>query len=231
MTIETQAYSPVSLDPLKVIDGYLTGSDWRKRENSNVTFSVGGLILHEAGAMSSQYWLHKIYNEDIANAHQNCDIHLHDISGLMPYCCGHNIRDLLEQGLGGVKFKINSNPANHLNSAMQQIVNYLGILQNEWAGAQAFNSFDTYLAPFIRKDHMTYNEIKQCMQTFLWGICTPSRWGCFTLDTKIQVDNQEYKFELEDGTILKYMGYDKVKTSNRGIVLAKDLKNDDDIEI
>jgi ribonucleoside-triphosphate reductase len=138
--------------------------------------------------MSSQYWLHKIYDEDISNAHHSCDIHLHDLSGIMPYCCGHNIRDLLEQGLGGVKFKVYSNPANHLNSAMQQIVNYLGILQNEWAGAQAFNSFDTYLSAFIKKDKMSYGEVKQCMQTFLWGINTPSRWGCQAPFSNVTLD-------------------------------------------
>jgi ribonucleoside-triphosphate reductase len=159
-----------------------------RTENSNVTFSIGGLILHESGAVSANFWLHKIYDEDIAAAHQGCDIHIHDLSGIMPYCAGWNIRDLLEQGLGGVKFKVNSKPANHLNSAMQQIVNYLGILQNEWAGAQAFNSFDSYLAPFIKKDGLTEEEVKQCMQTFLWGINTPSRWGCQAPFSNVTLD-------------------------------------------
>jgi ribonucleoside-triphosphate reductase len=187
MTVRTD-FQPISIDPIKLVDSYLDGTDWRRKENSSATFSIGGLILHEAGAISANYWLHKIYNEEVSNAHQSCDIHIHDLSGIMPYCCGHNIRDLLEEGLGGVKYKINSNPPNHLNSAMQQIVNYLGILQNEWAGAQAFNSFDTYLSPFIRKDEMNDKEIKQCMQTFLWGINTPSRWGTMPPFSNVTLD-------------------------------------------
>ena len=187
MTPKTD-FQPVSVDPIALVDSYLKNSDWRTKENSNVIFSIGGLILHQSGNISANYWLHKIYGEEIAHAHKECDIHIHDLAGIMPYCAGWNIQDLLEQGLGGVKFKVNSAPANHLNSAMQQVVNYLGILQNEWAGAQAFNSFDTYLAPFIKKDNMTEKEVRQCMQTFLWGINTPSRWGSQSPFSNVTLD-------------------------------------------
>ena len=187
MTVRHE-FQPVSIDPIAVIDNYLEDKDWRVRENSNVTFGIGGLILHEAGAIGSSYWLHKIYSEEISNAHKNCDIHLHDLGNLYPYCAGWNIRDLLEQGLGGVRYKVQSGPAKHLTSAVQQIVNFLGILQNEWAGAQAFNSFDTYLAPFIRKDNLSDADIKQAFQFFLFGINTPSRWGCQSPFSNITLD-------------------------------------------
>ena len=184
----------MSIDPIAVIDNYLDDKDWRVRENSNVTYGIGGLILHEAGAVGSNYWLRKVYSQDVANAHKSCDIHLHDLGNLYPYCAGWNIRDLLEWGLGGVKYKVTSGPAKHLTSAIQQVVNFLGCMQNEWAGAQAFNSFDTYMCPFIRVDNLTDDEIRQSFQFLLFGINTPSRWGCqapfsnLTLDLVIPKD-------------------------------------------
>ena len=157
------------------IDGYLDANDWRVQENSNVGFSIGGLMLHSSGTLSANYWLNEVYPEDIREAHKSARMHIHDLSMLAPYCAGWSIKQLILEGLGGVPDKITSAPAKHLNTLMQQIVNFLGITQNEWVGAQALSSFDTFIAPFVKKDNMTDNEIKQCMQTFVFGINTPSR--------------------------------------------------------
>lgn len=160
-----------------VVDDYLQINDWRVKENSTVTYSVGGLILSNSGAITANYWLSEIYDDEIANAHRNCDIHLHDLSMLTGYCAGWSLKQLIKEGLGGIKGKITSSPASHLSTLCNQMVNFLGIMQNEWAGAQAFSSFDTYLAPFVKVDNLTYKEVKQCIQSFVYGVNTPSRWG------------------------------------------------------
>jgi len=170
-------FAPVTIDPVALTDSYIDQQTWRVKENSTSSYSIGSLILHQAGSVSAQYWLNRVYSTDIKNAHQSCDFHIHDLQLVAAYCAGWSIATILEEGLGGVKGKVNSGPAKHLNTAVQQIVNFLGILQNEWNGAQALNGFDTYLAPFIRKDNMTYDEIKQCLQFFCFSINTPSRWG------------------------------------------------------
>ena len=165
------------LDYKEIVDNYLKINDWRVKENSTVTYSVGGLILSNSGAITANYWLSEIYDEEIAKAHKNADIHLHDLSMLTGYCAGWSIRQLIEEGLGGVPGKITSAPAKHLASLCNQMVNFLGIMQNEWAGAQAFSSFDTYLAPFVKVDNLSYREVKKAIQSFIFGVNTPSRWG------------------------------------------------------
>ncbi len=176
------------LDYKKVVDDYLGVNDWRVKESSTVTYSIGGLILAEAGAVTANYWLSEVYDEEIANAHRNCDIHLHDLSMLSGYCAGWSLKQLIKEGLGGVEGKICSSPANHLSTLCNQMVNFLGIMQNEWAGAQAFSSFDTYLAPFVKVDNLSYKEVKQCIQSFIYGVNTPSRWGTQAPFTNITLD-------------------------------------------
>lgn len=185
------------LDYSKVVDSYLNVEDWRVKENSTVTYSIGGLILHNSGAVSANYWLSEIYDEEIAHAHKTGDFHLHDLSMLTGYCAGWSLRELLMDGLGGVNGKITSAPAKHLSTLCNQMVNFLGIMQNEFAGAQAFSSFDTYLAPFVKVDEMGYKEVKQCIQSFVYGVNTPSRWGTqapfsnITLDWTVPKDLSE----------------------------------------
>lgn len=176
------------LDYKKTVDNYLKVNDWRVKENSTVTYSVGGLILSNSGAITANYWLSEVYDQDIANAHRNADIHIHDLSMLTGYCAGWSLKQLITEGLGGVPGKITSSPANHLSTLCNQMVNFLGIMQNEWAGAQAFSSFDTYLAPFVKKDNLSYKEVKQCIQSFVYGVNTPSRWGTQAPFTNITLD-------------------------------------------
>jgi ribonucleoside-triphosphate reductase (formate) len=176
------------LDIQNTMDGYLSQSDWRVRENSNVNYSLGGLILHNSGAVTANYWLNSIYTQDIAQAHRNGAIHLHDLSMFSGYCAGWSLKQLLELGLGGVPNKISSRPPCHLSTLVAQMVNFLGVLQNEWAGAQAFSSFDTYLAPFVRHDKLSYREVKQNIQSFIFGVNTPSRWGSQAPFTNITLD-------------------------------------------
>jgi ribonucleoside-triphosphate reductase (formate) len=178
----------VLLDIVNTMDGYLKQQDWRVHENSNVNYSLGGLILHNSGAITANYWLENIYPREISDAHRNGEIHLHDLSMFSGYCAGWSLRQLIAEGLGGVKNKISSRPAKHLSTLIQQMVNFLGILQNEWAGAQAFSSFDTYLAPFIRIDNLSYDEVKQNIQSFIFGVNTPSRWGSQAPFTNITLD-------------------------------------------
>ena len=180
--------SGTELDYKKVVDNYLGVSDWRVKENSTVTYSVGGLILSNSGAVTANYWLSEIYDKEIADAHRNADIHIHDLSMLTGYCAGWSLKQLIQEGLGGVVGKITSAPASHLSTLCNQMVNFLGIMQNEWAGAQAFSSFDTYLAPFVKADHLTYKEVKQCIQSFIYGVNTPSRWGTQAPFTNITLD-------------------------------------------
>ncbi len=177
-----------SLDFKKVVDSYLRVADWRVKENSTVTYSVGGLILSNSGAVTANYWLSEVYDKEIADAHRNADIHIHDLSMLTGYCAGWSLKQLIQQGLGGVPGKITSAPAKHLMTLCNQMVNFLGIMQNEWAGAQAFSSFDTYLAPFVRVDNLSYKEVKQCIQSFIFGVNTPSRWGTQSPFTNITLD-------------------------------------------
>ena len=176
------------VDYKEIIDNYLNINDWRVKENSTVTYSVGGLILSNSGAVTANYWLSEIYDDEIGNAHRNADIHIHDLSMLTGYCAGWSLKQLIQEGLGGVPGKITSSPASHLSTLCNQMVNFLGIMQNEWAGAQAFSSFDTYLAPFVKVDNLTYKEVKQCIQSFIYGVNTPSRWGTQSPFTNITLD-------------------------------------------
>jgi len=176
------------LDINTTMDGYLLQSDWRVNENANVNFSLGGLILHNSGTITANYWLKNIYTEEIAEAHRNADFHIHDLSMFSGYCAGWSLRQLISEGLGGVPDKITSKPSKHLSTLIQQIVNFLGIMQNEWAGAQALSSFDTYLAPFVKNDNLSDKEVKQCIQSFIFGVNTPSRWGSQAPFTNITLD-------------------------------------------
>ena len=171
-----------------LVDNYLRVADWRVKENSTVTYSVGGLILSNSGAITANYWLSEIYDKEIADAHRSAAIHLHDLSMLTGYCAGWSLKQLIQEGLGGVPGKITSKPASHLSTLCNQMVNFLGIMQNEWAGAQAFSSFDTYLAPFVKADNLSYKEVKQCIQSFIFGVNTPSRWGTQAPFSNITLD-------------------------------------------
>ena len=182
------------LDYKEIVDSYVKVEDWRVKENSTVTYSVGGLILSNSGAVTANYWLSEIYDDEVAHAHRNADIHIHDLSMLTGYCAGWSLKQLITEGLGGIEGKITSAPAKHLSVLCNQMVNFLGIMQNEWAGAQAFSSFDTYLAPFVRTDKLSYNEVKHCIESFVFGVNTPSRWGTqapfsnITLDWTVPAD-------------------------------------------
>jgi ribonucleoside-triphosphate reductase len=176
------------LDIESTMEGYLKQSDWRVNENANVNYSLGGLILHNSGTITANYWLKNIYPPEIAGAHRDADFHIHDLSMFSGYCAGWSLRQLIAEGLGGVPDKITSKPAKHLSTLMQQAVNFLGCLQNEWAGAQAFSSFDTYVAPFVKADGLSDREIKQCLQSFVFGVNTPSRWGSQAPFTNITLD-------------------------------------------
>ena len=185
------------LDYKKLVDSYVKATDWRVKENSTVTYSVGGLILSNSGAITANYWLSEIYDEEIANAHRNAEIHIHDLSMLTGYCAGWSLKQLIQEGLGGIPGKITSAPAKHLATLCNQMVNFLGIMQNEWAGAQAFSSFDTYLAPFVKTDNLDYEQVKKCIESFIYGVNTPSRWGTqapfsnITLDWTVPADLAE----------------------------------------
>ena len=183
-----QETSGTTLDYRKVVDNYLNINDWRVKENSTVTYSVGGLILSNSGAITANYWLSQVYDPEIAEAHRSAAIHLHDLSMLTGYCAGWSLKQLIQEGLGGVPGKISSKPAKHLSTLCNQMVNFLGIMQNEWAGAQAFSSFDTYLAPFVRVDNLSYEEVKQAVQGFVFGVNTPSRWGTQAPFSNITLD-------------------------------------------
>ena len=180
--------SSTMLDYKKLVDSYVNAIDWRVKENSTVTYSVGGLILSNSGAVTANYWLSEVYDDEIGNAHKDGDMHIHDLSMLTGYCAGWSLKQLIEEGLGGVNGKITSTPANHLSTLCNQMVNFLGIMQNEWAGAQAFSSFDTYLAPFVKVDNLTYKEVKQNIQSFIYGVNTPSRWGTQAPFTNVTLD-------------------------------------------
>ncbi len=177
-----------TLDYKSTVDNYLKVADWRVKENSTVTYSVGGLILNNSGAITANYWLSEVYDDEIANAHRNCDLHIHDLSMLTGYCAGWSLKQLIQDGLGGIPGKITSAPAKHLATLCNQMVNFLGIMQNEWAGAQAFSSFDTYLAPFVKVDDLSYDQVKKCIESFIYGVNTPSRWGTQAPFSNITLD-------------------------------------------
>lgn len=185
---ELRELRSTELNYASVVDNYLKINDWRVKENSTVTYSVGGLILSNSGAVTANYWLSQIYDKEIADAHRNADMHIHDLSMLTGYCAGWSLKQLIQQGLGGVPGKITSSPAKHLMTLCNQMVNFLGIMQNEWAGAQAFSSFDTYLAPFVKIDNLDYKQVKQAVQSFIFGVNTPSRWGTQAPFTNITLD-------------------------------------------
>ncbi|MCM1092075.1 MAG: ribonucleoside triphosphate reductase [Butyrivibrio sp.] len=176
------------LDYKDVVNSYVKVEDWRVKENSTVTYSVGGLILSNSGAVTANYWLSEIYDDEIAEAHRNADIHIHDLAMLTGYCAGWSLKQLIQEGLGGITGKITSAPAKHLSVLCNQMVNFLGIMQNEWAGAQAFSSFDTYLAPFVKADNLSYSEVKKCIESFIYGVNTPSRWGTQAPFSNITLD-------------------------------------------
>ena len=176
------------LDYKSLVDSYVKATDWRVKENSTVTYSVGGLILSNSGAITANYWLSEIYDDEVANAHRNAEIHIHDLSMLTGYCAGWSLKQLIQEGLGGIPGKITSSPASHLATLCNQMVNFLGIMQNEWAGAQAFSSFDTYLAPFVKKDNLSYDQVKKCIESFIYGVNTPSRWGTQAPFSNITLD-------------------------------------------
>ena len=183
-----RAMKSTILDYKDVVNSYVKVEDWRVKENSTVTYSVGGLILSNSGAVTANYWLSEIYDEEIAEAHRNADIHIHDLAMLTGYCAGWSLKQLIKEGLGGITGKITSAPARHLSVLCNQMVNFLGIMQNEWAGAQAFSSFDTYLAPFVKVDHLSYPEVKKCIEAFIYGVNTPSRWGTQAPFSNITLD-------------------------------------------
>ena len=183
-----RAMTSAILDCKDVINSYVKVTDWRVKENASISYSIGGLILSNSGAITANYWLNEVYDKEIAEAHRNCDIHIHDLSMLTGYCAGWSLKQLLELGIGGFTDKTTSAPAKHLSTLCNQMVNFLGIMQNEWAGAQAFSSFDTYLAPFVKHKNMCYKDVKQCIQSFIYGINTPSRWGTQPPFTNITLD-------------------------------------------
>ena len=187
----------------KTMNDYLFQEDWRVKENSSVNYSLGGLILGNSGAMTARYWLENVFDKDGADAHKSGDIHIHDLSLLSPYCAGWSLKQLIEEGLGGVEGKIASAPAKHFSTLCNQMVNFLGILQNEWAGAQAFSSVDTLCAPFIKKDGLTYEQVKQCVQNLIFGLNVSSRWGCVDTDTEVLSVNGFKKYnELKEGDLI-----------------------------
>nr|WP_314551254.1 ribonucleoside triphosphate reductase [uncultured Ottowia sp.] len=176
------------VDVQSSINEYLTRADWRVNANANQGYSLGGLILNVAGKVTANYWLSHVYAPDIGQAHREGDIHIHDLDMLSGYCAGWSLRTLLTEGLNGVPGKVEAAPPKHMSSAVGQIVNFLGTLQNEWAGAQAFSSFDTYMAPFVRKDGMDYAAVRQCMQEMIYNLNVPSRWGTQTPFTNLTFD-------------------------------------------
>lgn len=176
------------LDYKEVVNNYVKVNDWRVKENSTVTYSVGGLILSNSGAITANYWLSEIYDREISEAHRSGAIHIHDLSMLTGYCAGWSLKQLIQEGLGGVAGKITSAPPKHLNTLCNQMVNFLGIMQNEWAGAQAFSSFDTYLAPFVKVDNLSYYEVKKAIESFIFGVNIPSRWGTQAPFSNITLD-------------------------------------------
>lgn len=176
------------VDVAASMNEYLSREDWRVRANANQGYSLGGLILNVSGKVTANYWLDEVYDADIAAAHRDADLHIHDLDMLAGYCAGWSLRTLLNEGLNGVPGRVEAGPPKHLGSALGQMVNFLGTLQNEWAGAQAFSSFDTYLAPYVRKDRLDYASVRQALQEFIYNLNVPSRWGTQTPFTNLTFD-------------------------------------------
>ncbi|TWT28594.1 ribonucleoside triphosphate reductase [Corynebacterium canis] len=179
---------PASIDVSETINEYLSRSDWRVHANANQDFSLGGLMLNTNGKVVANYWLNEVFHPEAGQAHRNGDIHIHDLDMLSGYCAGWSLRQLLQEGFGGVPGTISSGPPKHFSAACGQVVNFLGTLQNEWAGAQAFSSFDTYMAPFVRLDNLTYEQVEQTMQELIFNLNVPSRWGTQTPFTNLTFD-------------------------------------------
>jgi len=176
------------LDYKELVDSYVKINDWRVKENSTVTYSVGGLILSNSGAITANYWLTEVYDDEVARAHRDADMHIHDLSMLTGYCAGWSLKQLISEGLGGITGKITSSPPSHLATLCNQMVNFLGIMQNEWAGAQAFSSFDTYLSAFVKADNLSFEQVKKAIESFIYGVNTPSRWGTQAPFSNITLD-------------------------------------------
>lgn len=176
------------VDVAASMNEYLSRSDWRVSANANQGYSLGGLILNVAGKVTANYWLDEVYSPDIGQAHRDGDLHIHDLDMLAGYCAGWSLRQLLQEGFNGIQGRVEASPPKHLSSALGQMVNFFGTLQNEWAGAQAFSSFDTYLAPYIRKDHLNHEQVRQALQEFIYNLNVPSRWGTQTPFTNLTFD-------------------------------------------
>ncbi len=176
------------VDVASSMNEYLSREDWRVRANANQGYSLGGLILNVSGKVTANYWLNEVYSPEIGEAHREADLHIHDLDMLAGYCAGWSLRTLLNEGFNGIPGRVEAGPPKHLSSALGQMVNFLGTLQNEWAGAQAFSSFDTYLAPFIRKDQLSYAQVRQDIQEFIYNLNVPSRWGTQTPFTNLTFD-------------------------------------------
>lgn len=188
MTVPTEPIATVNVDAIKTVDEYIDRSDWRVNANANQGYSLGGMILNIAGKVTANYWLHKIYPERVRRAHMDGAVHIHDLDMFSGYCAGWSLRQLLIEGFNGVPGKVESAPAKHFDTALSQMVNFLGTLQNEWAGAQAFSSFDTFLAPYVKLDKLNYDEVRQGIQQFVFNLNVPSRWGMQTPFTNITLD-------------------------------------------
>ena len=188
MQIQAQLPKQTIVDVESSMEEYLDRRDWRVNANANQGYSLGGLILNVAGKVTANYWLSHVYSPEAGRAHREGDLHIHDLDMLSGYCAGWSLRQLLFEGFNGVPGKVEAKPARHMSAAIGQIVNFLGTLQNEWAGAQAFSSFDTYMAAFVRKDQMTYVQVRQCIQELIYNLNVPSRWGTQTPFTNLTFD-------------------------------------------
>jgi ribonucleoside-triphosphate reductase len=188
MQIQAQLATQTIVDVESSMEEYLDRRDWRVNANANQGYSLGGLILNVAGKVTANYWLSHVYSPEAGRAHREGDLHIHDLDMLSGYCAGWSLRQLLFEGFNGVPGKVEAKPARHMSAAVGQIVNFLGTLQNEWAGAQAFSSFDTYMAAFVRKDQMTYAQVRQCIQELIYNLNVPSRWGTQTPFTNLTFD-------------------------------------------
>ncbi len=199
-----------------LVNSYVGRSDWRVNENASIAYSLGGMILNNSGAITANYWLNEVYSPEIGEAHRSAAFHIHDLSMLSSYCAGHNLLDLIKRGLGGVPGKVTAAPASHLSTLCSQMVNYLGILALEHAGAQAFSSFDTYLAPFVKTDNLSEKEVKQCLQSFIFGVNVPSRWGCVPTTTKVlTIDGWKGHNELSESDQLYTLDSDHKLSVNQ----------------
>lgn len=212
-----------TIDYKKIVENYIKSEDWRVKENASIDYSLGGLILGNSGAITANYWLSEIYDDEIAEAHRNCDIHLHDLSMLSGYCAGWSLKTLIKEGFGGVPKRNSSKPARHLSTICGQMVNFLGTLSLEWSGAQAFNSVDTLLAPFVKVDNLSYLEVKQCIQSLVHSMNIGSRWGCVPEDTEVLTVTGFKKYnELNVGDLIYTWHDGKLEINDVKHVLVKE---------